>query len=112
VRIFRLGWRHASRAERSQIQAEIPRMIDFCLKQTFNADGSFKLMDEDTIGSSFALPVHFLAEAGYFSRRRRFWTSQRFPEARDVAKRISDKIRALGLKDPESQKTLRLLESV
>lgn len=110
VRIFRLAWPQLDESQRNQVRAEIPKMIDFCLSQTLNPDGSFKLMDEDTIGSSFSLPVHFLNEAGYFQKRRRFWRKEVFPNAHATAQKIASRIRALGLTDPESQKTLRLLE--
>jgi hypothetical protein len=64
-----------------------------------NPDGSFKLMDEETIGSSFAFPVALVDEGGYFRRRLRFWSGESFPGSMEVAKRIERRIMALGLTD-------------
>jgi len=47
------------------------RMLDFCLNETLNDDRSFKLMDEDTVGSSFMIPVHLLDESRKALRRLR-----------------------------------------
>jgi hypothetical protein len=81
-------------------------MLEFCLRQ-MNPDGSFKFLDEDTIGSSFLFPVSLLNELGYFRPSNRFWTSDSFPEGMAVAAKIERRIRAMGLTDPESRKVLR-----
>jgi hypothetical protein len=110
ARLFRIGWPFLDEEERERARAEMRSMIDFCLKETMNPDGSFKLMDEDTLGSSFLFPVSLLNELGYFRPSKRFWTDEEFPAAREVADRVAAKIEALGLTDPESRKALRRIE--
>jgi hypothetical protein len=75
-----------------------------------NPDGSFKLMDEDTVGSSFLFPVSILNELGYFRPSLRFWTWESFPDAMKVADRVQARIKAMGLTDTESAKVLRRFE--
>jgi len=85
-------------------------MMDFCLKETMNPDGSFKMMDEDTVGSSFLFPISLLNELGYFRPSLRFWTWDSFPNAMTVADRVQERIKAMGLTDTESAKVLRRFE--
>lgn len=112
VRLFRIAWPYMDERPRDLARAEMRKMIDFCVHETMNPDGSFKMMDEDTLGSSFMFPVSLLDETGYFRRSRRFWTSESFPGAVDAAILIDKKINALGLADTESRKTLRRLEEI
>src|SRR5215831_1620456 len=85
-------------------------MMDFCLSETMNPDGSFKMMDEDTVGSSFLFPISLLNELGYFRPSLRFWTWDSFPNAMEVADRVQNRIKAMGLTDTESAKVLRRFE--
>ncbi len=55
VRLFRVGWPQMSAEQRDLARGEMRRMLAFCLDQTMHADGSFKLMDEDTGGKSLTL---------------------------------------------------------
>jgi hypothetical protein len=41
----------------------------------------------------------------------RFWTSEAFPRAEDVRRRVRSRIRALGLDDPESQWAALILDT-
>ena len=107
VRLFRIGWPKLNDEQRGLARSEMGRMIDFCLRETMNPDGSFKMMDEDTLGSSFLFPVSLLNELGYFRPSLRFWTWQSFPEAIQIADRVEQRIRAMGLTDTESAKVLR-----
>jgi hypothetical protein len=109
VRLFRIGWPVMDDAQRASAREAMNRMLEFCLAETLNEDGSFKLMDEDTVGSSFMIPVHLLDELGYFRRSRRFWTDEPFPEGPATARRIAARIEGMGLSDTESQKALRRL---
>ena len=99
-----------SASQRDEARTSIRQIIDFCLNETLNPDGSFKMMDEDTLGSSFMFPVSVLDEAGYFRRSRRFWTYGSFPGSTEVARRIEAKMKSVGLNDTESSKTIRKLE--
>jgi hypothetical protein len=107
ARLFRVGWSQMDEAQRRLAQAEMREMMDFCLRETMNSDGSFKLMDEDTVGSSFLFPISLLNELGYFRPSLRFWTWDSFPEAMKVADSVEGRIRAMGLTDTESAKVLR-----
>lgn len=107
--LLHLGFEHGTADQKKQIAAEVQRMLDFCLKETLLADGSFATGDEDTLGAAFYFGVAFLHEVGYFSKVNRFWTEKEFPEAAASNDRISGRIRALGLDDPESLFALRLL---
>lgn len=107
VRLFRVGWPRMDAGQRDQARAEMREMMDFCLNKTLNPDGSFKMMDEDTVGSSFLFPVSLLNELGYFRPSLRFWTSASFPDSMKVEDRIEQRIRIMGLSDTESAKVLR-----
>jgi hypothetical protein len=72
VRLLRIGWPQTNTEQRELARAEFRRMMDFCLRETMNSDGSFKMMDEDTLGSSFLFPVSLLNELGYFRSSLRF----------------------------------------
>jgi hypothetical protein len=109
VRLFRIGWPVMDEAQRASAREAMKRMLEFCLTETLNEEGSFKLMDEDTVGSSFMIPVHLLDELGYFRRSRRFWTDEPFPDGPATARRIAARIEGMGLTDTESQKALRRL---
>jgi hypothetical protein len=99
-------------AQRADSRAAIRRMLDFCLTQSLWPDGSFNLNDELTIGESFEFPCLFLHEIGFFDAANRFWTSERFPQARQIASRIAHKLRELKLNDPESDVASLIVESV
>jgi hypothetical protein len=110
ARLFRVGWPQMDGAQRELARVEMRKMMDFCLNETLNSDGSFKMMDEDTVGSSFAFPVSLLNELGYFRPSLRFWTWDSFPKAMKLADRVEGRIRAMGLTDTESAKVLRRFE--
>jgi hypothetical protein len=107
VRLFRIGWSQMDHRQRDLARVEMRKMMDFCLNETMNPDGSFKLMDEDTVGSSFLFPVSLLNELGYFRPSLRFWTWESFPDAMKVADRVQARIKTMGLTDTESAKVLR-----
>jgi hypothetical protein len=86
-------------------------MLDWCLTETLNEDGSFDIGDESTLGGAYYFGVSLLDEVGYFSKENRFWTDEEFPEANAVRKRIVKKLKASGLDDPEAQWALMLLEA-
>ena len=106
VRLLRIAWPDMSEEQRQQARPEFQKMIDFCLAH-LRPDGSFDMLDEDTLGSSFLFPVSLLNELGYFRPSLRFWTSQDFPDSMKVADRIEHRIREMHLSDTESAKVLR-----
>jgi len=110
VRLFRVGWPQMDGAQRELARGEMHRMMDFCLSETLNPDGSFKLMDEDVVGSSFVFPISLLNELGYSRPSLRFWTWESFPDSMKEAARVENRIRTMGLTDLESAKVLRRFE--
>jgi hypothetical protein len=111
VTLFHYGWLYMTPEQKAQAKIEIRKMLDFCLTQSLRPDGSFHLNDEGTIGESFEFPCLFLYEIGYFHKENRYWTSEEFPQAREVARRIAAKIKALKLDDPETQVARMIVES-
>jgi hypothetical protein len=63
VRLLRIAWPQMSEADREVARAEMRKMIDFCLAH-LRPDGSFDMLDEDTLGSSFLFPVSLLNGLG------------------------------------------------
>lgn len=102
VRVWRLGWPHATARQRQEIAAAITKMLDFCVGQSLQKDGSFNSPEEDTLSSSFYFGVGFLHEIGYFTAADRFWTDRQFPDAQAVRQRILDRIGSLKLDDSEA----------
>lgn len=102
VTLWQLGWSHAAPDQRRQIALAITGMLDFCLRQSLQRDGSFKSPEEDTLSSAFYFGVSFLHEIGYFSKANRFWTDREFPESREVRQRILRRMQALKLDDSEA----------
>ncbi len=101
VKIFRLAWPYLDEQTRAQARAEIAKMLGWCLKESYQPDGSFKVSElDDTAGDAYMYGVAFLKDAGYFRRDERFWTSQGFPEARTVHDRIETRLRTIGTGDP------------
>jgi len=100
VKIFRIAWPTLDTATREQARAEISRMLHWCLTESYQPDGSFKVSDLDnTLGDAFEYGVNFLEETGYFDRANRFWTNQDFPDADSVRNRIEAKLKSIGLHD-------------
>lgn len=102
VTLWRLGWDHATPQQRTQIETAVSQMLDFCLHESLQPDGTFKSPEEDTLSSAFYFGVSFLRDIGYFSKSNRFWTTRQFPESAEVRKRILKKMQALKLDDSEA----------
>jgi hypothetical protein len=109
VTLFRLGWPHASEEQMKEIRREVDRMLKFCLAETLNEDGSFKLGDESTLGGAYYFGASFLNEIGYFSKQNRFWTDREFPEAEATRQRIIASLKRTGASSPEAVWALWLL---
>jgi hypothetical protein len=101
VKIFRYAWPVLDAATREKVRAEISGMLEWCLANSYQPDGSFKVSDlDDTLGDAYSYGVSFLRETGYFRPEERFWTDQDFPNAKAVADRIEAKLKSIGLNDP------------
>ena len=111
VKVFRIAWPDLDGATREQVRAEISRMLDWCLSESLQPDGSFKEGDlDDTLGDAFDYGVYFLRETGYFRREDRFWTDLDFAGAGAVHDRIEAKLKATGLNDPGLRDAYGVLE--
>ena len=111
VKILRLAWPTLDDGTRSQARAEISRMLTWCLRQSLQPDGSFKVSDlDDTSGDAYEYGVDFLAEIGYFEPKERFWTNETFPDAESVRNRIGMKLKQTGLNDPKFNGVYAVLE--
>lgn len=87
---FQYGWPTASAAQKKAMATEIQRMLDWCLKDSLQPDGSFKMTTGDpSVEYAEYFGTEFLAEAGYFSPSLRFWTDRTFPESAEVKQRIA-----------------------
>lgn len=101
VKIFRSAWPTLGEATRQKIKIEISKMLHWCLTDSYQPDGSFKVSDlDDTQGDAYRYGIWFLQEAGYFQRKDRFWTDQDFPDSKAVRERIEAKLKSIGLNDP------------
>jgi hypothetical protein len=99
VRIFRYSWPFLDAATREKVRLEISKLLAWCLTNSYQPDGSFKISDlDDTMEDAYRYGVAFLSETGYFENKNRFWTNQDFPEAKSVHNRIEAKLLSIGLK--------------
>ena len=113
VKIFRSAWPNLDDATRQQVRREISRMLEWCLTNSYQPDGSFKVSNlDDTPGDSFRYGIWFLQETGYFQIKDRFWTDQDFPDSKAVHDRIEAKLRSIGLNDPALKEAYDTLHAV
>ncbi len=89
-------------AQKQEARGEMRRMLRFCLEETLNEDGSFKLLaDESTRAGAQLFGVSFLDEVGYINRHKRFWTEEGFPEGDGVRDRIQKRLAETRSSDAE-----------
>jgi hypothetical protein len=87
--LFRFGWRAANDSQRQAMAEQIGRMLDWCLTQSLQPDGTFAQGGDNSIEENTYFGVAFLSRIGFFDRNRRFWTKRDFPEALEVRQRIT-----------------------
>lgn len=93
--LFLYGWNSASAKQRKAIAAELDKMLHWCLTGSLQPDGSFRAtLDDDSVEEAEYFGTAFLARIGFFDRKRRFWTSENFPESEQIIKRIETYIEA------------------
>ena len=93
--LFRYGWNQASDVQRKTMTAEIDRMLDWCLKESLQPDGSFKVNIADgSVEDAEYYGTSFLARVGFFDPGQRFWTNRDFPNAAEVKGRIISFVRS------------------
>jgi hypothetical protein len=97
VKIYRVAWPTLDVATRDRVRAEISRMLDWCLTNSLQPDGSFKTSDlDDTLVDACSYGDSFLNETGFYDREKRFWTDQDFPNTDAIHDRIKAKLKMLG----------------
>ena len=112
VKIFRYAWPTLDETTRRQVRTEISRMLDWCLTNSYQPDGSFKVSDlDDTPGDAYYYGVSFLQEAGYFQSKKRFWTDQKFPTSTKIHDQIKSRLQAVGLNDPKLKDAYSTLDA-
>ncbi len=95
VALFHYGWSQASPEQRKAMAAEIDHMLTWCLHNSLQPDGSFKVNIADgSLEDAEYYGTSFLARIGYFDSAQRFWTDRTFPEAAEIQKRILGFVRA------------------
>ena len=95
--LFRFGWSVASDSQRQAMAEQIQKMLDWCLTQSLQADGTFAQGGDNSIEENMYFGVAFFSRIGFFDRHRRFWTKRDFPEAPEIRQRIMSYI--LGHRD-------------
>jgi hypothetical protein len=111
VKIFKYTWPALDTATRRRAGAEISKMLKWCLTKSCEPDGSFKISDlDDTLGDAYFYGVSFLADAGYFNAKNRFWTNLGFPGGAALRAKIEAKIKAVGLDNSGMKDAYDVLE--
>jgi hypothetical protein len=90
VTLFRLAWPFLNGTQKQAAAAEIHRMLEWCLRESLQADGSFPADNgsSDSIEESESWGVSFLARAGFFDPSKRFWTDEAFPQAEQIRRKL------------------------
>ncbi len=113
VALFHYGWAQASAAQQKAMAAEIDRMLTWCLHDSLQPDGSFKVNIADgSLEDAEYYGASFLSRAGFFDPAQRFWTNRDFPEASEVKKRILTFARAHQRSGPTGDNYHSTLEAL
>ena len=111
ARIWRYGWPHMTAADKTRARDELDAMLDWSLNQSLRPDGSFET--DPTFFSSLAADyyfgVSFLDQVGFFDKKRRFWTEQDFPNAKQLCCRIKAQLLDSGLQGAHASGALNKL---
>jgi hypothetical protein len=100
VKIFRTAWPDLDAATRDRVRGEISQMLDWCLADSLQPDGSFKTSElDETLADACNYGDRFLNETGFYNSKKRFWTDQNFPGAEAIHERIKAKLKTLGRSD-------------
>jgi hypothetical protein len=89
VALFKAGWHYAKKDQKRAISGEIQKMLNWCLSESLQPDGSFKPHIADgSLEESVYYGVSFLGRIGYFDKSDRFWTEQTFKDSDSVRTKI------------------------
>ena len=93
VALFKAGWPYADENQKRAMTIEIQKMLQWCLTESLQPDGSFKPNIADgSLEEGIYYGTSFLGRIGYFDKSERFWTDQKFPESEAIRKKIIDYI--------------------
>lgn len=113
VALFHLGWSDASPAQKKAMAAEVDRMLTWCLHDSLQPDGSFKVNIADgSLEDAEYYGTSFLARIGFFDPSQRFWTDRDFRESSDVKKRIVAFVQAHRASGPTGDNYRSTLEAL
>jgi hypothetical protein len=91
VALFKVGWNEADENQKKAISVEIQKMLDWCLTNSLQADGSFKPnIGDGSFEEGVYYGTSFLGRIGFFNKADRFWTNQEFSQSEVIRKRIID----------------------
>lgn len=89
VKILRDAWPQLDEQTRGEARAELSRMLQWCLAESYQPDGSFKVSDlDDTAGDAMQYGYLFLRDVGFFSKSKRFWTDEEFPRSAEIQQKV------------------------
>jgi hypothetical protein len=94
VVLFKYAWPFMKAEQKSALAAEIRKMLDWCVQDSLQADGSFKLDpdDQESAEEQTYFGVAVLSRIGFFDKPERFWTTEDFPQAVEIKRRITSYI--------------------
>ncbi|TSA18301.1 hypothetical protein D4R75_11400 [bacterium] len=91
--LFKAGWSQASPEQRKAMATELEKMLQWCLNESLQPDGSFKSHVADgSLEEGIYYGASFLSRIGFFDKAQRFWTDQHFASAEAVRQKIIDYI--------------------
>ena len=97
VKIFRYAWPVLDAPARTRVRTEIGAMLDWCLHQSLQRDGTFAPSEsDDTVADACFFGDRFLDETGFYDPTKRFWTDREFPIGPAVQERVKEKLKQLG----------------
>lgn len=113
VTLLHYGWSQASPVQQTAMAAEIDRMLKWCLHDSLQPDGSFKINIADgSLEDAEYYGTSFLARIGFFDPKQRFWTNREFPEAAEVRRRILSFVQAHQNSGPTGDNYRSTLEAL
>jgi hypothetical protein len=86
--LFRFGWNSATTAQKQAMREQIQKLLDWCLRESLQPDGSFAHGGDDSVEEDTYFGATFLTRIGFFDADHRFWTEREFPEASEIRERI------------------------
>ncbi len=94
VVLFKYAWPSMKAEQKNALAVEIRKMLDWCLSDSLQANGSFKLNsdDQDSAEEQTYFGVAFLSRVGFFDKSERFWTTESFPQSAEIKQRITNYI--------------------